>query len=138
MKILVVDDNKAVQENLISILTAQGHCVDSAVNGLDALGKIQATHYDLYVIDHLMPLMNGIKLVNNLKANRSTSDIPIMFMTTQGVAAIKNTPEFTLFNAVIEKPIHEAELMNLLSDIENNHFHNVTTDNSAVRANSLY
>jgi CheY-like chemotaxis protein len=138
MNILVVDDNKTVQENLITIITAQGYCVGSAVNGLDALGKIQATNYDVYVIDHLMPLMNGIKLVKNLKANPSTSEIPIIFMTTQGISAIKNTSEFPLFNAVIEKPINENELINLLSGFENNSFQNMVVDNSAVSTNSLY
>jgi|TARA_B100000768_G_scaffold158979_1_gene157803 CheY-like chemotaxis protein len=138
MNILVVDDNKTVQEKLVTIITAQGHCVSSSVNGLDALGKTQSTNYDVYVIDHLMPLMNGIKLVKNLKANRSTSDIPIIFMTTQGVSAIKNLSEFPLFNAVIEKPINENELINLLSDFENNNFQNVAINNSALNTNLLY
>jgi CheY-like chemotaxis protein len=138
MNVLVVDDNKAVQEKLVSCILSRGHCVDSAVNGLDALGKIQATHYDLYLIDHLMPLMNGIKLVKNLKANPITSDIPIIFMTTQGVSALKNIVEFTLFNTVIEKPINNDELLTILTDFENNNFQSLEADNGALRTHTLY
>ena len=138
MNVLVVDDNIAVLEKLISIITAQGHCVDSAVNGLDALGKTQSTLYDLYIIDHLMPLMNGIKLVKNLKTNPITVDIPIIFMTTQGMAAVKNTVEFPLFNTVIEKPIKDEELLNALTHFENNIFQNINAVNQSVSSNSLY
>jgi CheY-like chemotaxis protein len=138
MNVLVVDDNKVVQEKLVSCILSRGHCVDSAVNGLDALGKIQATHYDLYLIDHLMPLMNGIKLVKNLKANPITSDIPIIFMTTQGVSALKNIVEFTLFNTVIEKPINNDELLTILTDFENNNFQSLEADNGALRTHTLY
>jgi CheY-like chemotaxis protein len=82
--------------------------------------------------------MNGIKLVKNLKANPITSDIPIIFMTTQGVSALKNIVEFTLFNTVIEKPINNDELLTILTDFENNNFQSLEADNGALRTHTLY
>jgi len=117
MKILVVDDNKAVQEKIALLLISQGHSVDLAINGLDALGKAQQADYQLFVIDHLMPLMNGVQLTKNLKHNESFSDVPVVFMTTQGTQTLKSLVEFDLFDKVIDKPINEQEFLAALKEI---------------------
>ena len=116
MNILVVDDNKAVQEKLAALIISQGHNVDLAINGLDALGKAQQGNYQLFVIDHLMPLMNGVQLTKNLKANQLSSQVPVIFMTTQGIQTLKNLVEFSLFDKVIDKPINEACFLTILSE----------------------
>jgi len=117
MNILVVDDNKAVQEKLATLLTSKGHSVDRAINGLDALGKAQQADYQLFIIDHLMPLMNGVQLTKNLKNNEIFSDVPVIFMTTQGTNSLKGLAEFNLFNKVIDKPINEQEFLATLDDL---------------------
>ena len=115
MNILVVDDKRAVQDMLTTLLTARGHTVEIAVNGLDALAKVQQGDYQLFVIDHLMPLMNGVQLTKNLKKHLKFSDVPIIFMTTQGTHTLKNLAEFALFDKVIEKPINKEEFLGALS-----------------------
>ena len=67
MHILVVDDKSAVRLALTNILEQQGHSVRTAFNGLDAFEKAHSELFDLYIIDHLMPVMNGILLSKNLK-----------------------------------------------------------------------
>ena len=47
------------------LLVANGYQIDTACNGLDASEKCQTSHYDILIIDHLMPIMNGIKFVEN-------------------------------------------------------------------------
>jgi len=116
MNILVVDDNKAVQEKLVALIISQGHNVDLAINGLDALGKAQQGNYQLFVIDHLMPLMNGVQLTKNLKGNYRFSQVPVIFMTTQGIQTVNNLVEFSLFDKVIDKPINEANFLITLSE----------------------
>lgn len=117
MNILVVDDKQAVQDKLTELLTAQGYKVDRANNGLDALAKIQQGRYQLFVIDHLMPLMNGVQLTKNIKSNPKLADVPIIFMTTQGINSLKNLSEFTLFNKVIDKPIDEITFFNAFIEL---------------------
>lgn len=119
MNILVVDDNKAVQEKLAALIISQGHNVDLAINGLDALGKAQQGNYQLFVIDHLMPLMNGVQLTKNLKANPLYSLVPVIFMTTQGIHTLKNIVEYSLFDKVIDKPINAEYFLTLLSELVN-------------------
>jgi len=116
MNILVVDDKKTVQDMLTEILISQGHTVDNAINGLDALGKAQQGNYQLYVIDHLMPLMNGLQLTKNLKKIPELADIKIIFMTTQGGDTLKVLPEYALFNSVIDKPIDKEKFLSLITE----------------------
>lgn len=126
MNILVVDDNKAVQEKLAALIISQGHNVDLAINGLDALGKAQQGNYQLFVIDHLMPLMNGVQLTKNLKANQLSSKIPVIFMTTQGIHTLKNLVEFSLFDKVIDKPINEECFLTIVSELSGADFESET------------
>jgi CheY-like chemotaxis protein len=117
LKILVVDDNKAVQEKIASLLVMKGHDVDLAINGLDALGKAQQADYQLFVVDHLMPLMNGVQLTKNLKNNKQFSNVPIVFMTTQGRQSLTNLAEFSLFDKVIDKPINEQDFLAVIEEL---------------------
>ena len=124
MNILVVDDNKPVQEKLAALIASQGHTVDLAINGLDALGKAQQGDYQLYVIDHLMPLMNGVQLTKNLKTEHLSPLVPVIFMTTQGTQTLKSLAEFNLFDKVIDKPINEKHFLTILSELVNVNFEN--------------
>ncbi|HCM48352.1 MAG TPA: response regulator [Colwellia sp.] len=131
MNILVVDDNKAVQEKLVALIISQGHNVDLAINGLDALGKAQQGNYQLFVIDHLMPLMNGVQLTKNLKGNQLSSQVPVIFMTTQGTHTVKNLVEFSLFDKVIDKPINDAYFLTILSEFSSTFYEDETVQNIA-------
>lgn len=119
MNILVVDDKRSVRDFIDKILTALGHTVSTAVNGLDAFEKAQQAPFHLYIIDHLMPLMNGVTLSKNLKHTSLCAEVPILFMTTQETKGIEKLPEFNLFDSVIKKPLIEAEFIATVNRIIN-------------------
>ena len=114
MKILVVDDKLSVQETLTNLLCQHGHQVDVSANGLDAFEKAQKNDYQLYIIDHLMPLMNGVQLVKNLKQTEHCATTSVLFMTTQGISEAESLPEYSLFSDVIAKPLNNEELLQKL------------------------
>ncbi len=109
MNILVVEDKKNVRDYVSNFLTSLGHTVRTAANGLDGFEKAQQASFSLYIIDHLMPLMNGVTLAKNLKKTLFCANTPILFMTTQNITSIKSLPEFHLFDGVISKPLNEVE-----------------------------
>ena len=111
MHILVIDDKKSVRDRVKNFLTALGHTVSTAVNGLDGFEKAQQTPFSLYIIDRLMPLMNGVTLSKNLKQTSFCSKTPILFMTTQGKKSVADLPEFSLFADVVSKPLNEVEFI---------------------------
>lgn len=119
MNILVIDDKKSVRDTISRFLVALGHSVHTAVNGLDGYEKAQQSPYNLYIIDHLMPLMNGVVLSKNLKKNSLCSKTPILFITTQGIDSVKTLPEFTLFSSVISKPLNETTFISVVESLTN-------------------
>ncbi len=53
----------------------------AAVNGQDALDKIQAEHPDLILLDIMMPIMDGFAVLERIKADQSTRDIPVIVIS---------------------------------------------------------
>lgn len=118
MRILIVDDKQAIIENLSELLASRGYQVDTACNGLDASEKCQDGRYDLLIVDHLMPIMNGIQLVKNLRQTDYYALIPIIFMTTQGTNSVQLENEAGLFSEIIDKPINESDLLNSIANYQ--------------------
>jgi len=133
MNILVVDDKQSVLDLLSNILVPVGYCVQTACNGLDAFEKAQQLHFDLFIVDHLMPVMNGVQLTKNLKQHKATSSTPVIFMTTQGIDSVNNIPEAPLFDAVIAKPINEELLIKTLTKLSSQQVQTFTDKSLANR-----
>lgn len=115
MNVLVVDDKKSVRDSISKFLAARGYRVDTAVNGLDGFEKAQQGDYQLFVIDHLMPLMNGALLSKNIKQTEQYVDTPILFITTQPKEDIARLSEANLFAQVLIKPLNESQLLSTVS-----------------------
>jgi two-component system chemotaxis response regulator CheY len=120
MNILVVDDKRSVREYISQLLTPLGYNVSTAVNGLDGFEKAQKNAFELYIIDHLMPLMNGVTLSKNLKQTPFCAHTPILFMTTTDKASVESLPEASLFNNILTKPLNEEAFVSSVSGLLRN------------------
>ncbi len=80
-RILVVEDALTTREFEKSILESQGYLVDTAVDGLDALSKLQEFKYDIIVTDIQMPRMDGFELCRKIKQSEAYKDIPVAMVT---------------------------------------------------------
>lgn len=82
MKILVAEDEPAMQKIIKMYLLKAGYIVDIAGNGREALDKLEADSYDLLIADWMMPEMNGIQLCREVRSG----DIPvkIIMLTAKG------------------------------------------------------
>lgn len=109
-KILVVDDNKTIVEMLISRLSALGHVVLPAYNGLDALELARTSNPDLILLDIMMPYLDGLEVAKILKANVETRSIPIIFLTVKDRLQDKVIGLKAGADDYITKPFHWEEL----------------------------
>jgi type IV pilus assembly protein PilB len=82
-KILVVDDDAIARKILQVSLQDKGFRIIEAVNGIEALGKVQSDPPDLILTDYMMPEMDGLTLVKTLKNQPHTCDIPIIMLTSK-------------------------------------------------------
>ena len=80
-RILVVDNDPQVQATVRTCLSGAGHEVTLAANGREALDAARRSRPDVILLDILMPEMGGTEVVERLRSDRRTADIPVVFMT---------------------------------------------------------
>jgi two-component system response regulator MprA len=81
MRILVVDDDRAVRESLRRSLQFNGYEVEVASDGAEALARVSAVAPDALVVDVLMPRLDGLETTRALRA--AGSDLPILVLTAR-------------------------------------------------------
>jgi two-component system alkaline phosphatase synthesis response regulator PhoP len=81
--ILVVDDEKDIVELLSYNLSKEGFNIITARNGKEALQKIKSKP-DLVILDVMMPEMNGLQVIQEMKKDKKTSSIPVLLLTAKG------------------------------------------------------
>ncbi|MCD6090674.1 MAG: response regulator [Bacteroidales bacterium] len=79
--ILIVDDSKSNLILLAKILSDEGYTLVSATNGADALKYALENDFDLILLDVMMPKKDGFTVFEELKANKKTSSVPVIFIT---------------------------------------------------------
>jgi two-component system chemotaxis response regulator CheY len=87
-KILVVDDSPSVRQQVGMALTQAGYSVVEAVDGLDGLSKLATPGVSLVISDINMPRMNGLEMVEKMKADARLSSVPVVMLTSEGQPAI--------------------------------------------------
>ena len=75
--ILVVDDDDGNREMLARRLTRLGHTVTTAENGVRALETIRTGHFDLMLLDIMMPELNGYQVLERLRAHPPPEALPV-------------------------------------------------------------
>ena len=82
MKILIVDDERAIRNSLKEILSDEGYEVDTAEDGVAALDAARKEHYDVIFCDIKMPNMDGIELLGKLMDEGI--DTPVVMISGHG------------------------------------------------------
>jgi CheY-like chemotaxis protein len=80
-KILIVEDDPLMARLYEKVFKFEGHEVDVALNGRDGLDKVRANRPNVMVLDIMMPEMNGLEVLDKLKADPDTKTIPVVVLT---------------------------------------------------------
>ncbi|MCD9143056.1 response regulator transcription factor [Streptomyces albireticuli] len=107
-RILIVDDEPAVREALRRSLAFEGYGTELAVDGLDALGKVDAYAPELIVLDVLMPRMDGLTAARRLRASGVT--VPILMLTARDTVGDRVTGLDAGADDYLVKPFELDEL----------------------------
>lgn len=89
-KILVVDDDTLVRQSLGQTLAEAGFQVDIAEDGQAGLTKALATHPDLVVSDVRMPEMDGLQMLDKLRADEWGKNVPVIILSTDNTTTSVN------------------------------------------------
>lgn len=108
-KILLVEDDTSLGYLLSEYLKFKGFEVDWKKNGVEGLLSIQEQHYDLCILDVMMPKMDGFELATKIKAVRS--DLPFIFLTAKSLKIDVLKGLSMGAEDYIKKPVDEEELV---------------------------
>ncbi len=111
--ILTVDDSASIRMTTKIALTNAGYKVTEAVDGLDGLNKAKSAQFDLIVTDLNMPNMNGLAMIEALRKSPAHTGIPIIFLTTESDADMKNRARAAGATGWITKPFDADQLVKI-------------------------
>lgn len=114
--VLVVDDNRELQEYIRSCIAAQ-FVVELAPNGTVALEIAQERIPDIIILDIMMPGMDGVEVLQRLRTFPQTSHIPIIMLTALSSTEARISSFEAGADAYLSKPFHAGELLARLKQI---------------------
>ena len=136
MRILIVEDEKALSRVLVKIFEKNYYSVDAVYNGQEALDYIATGNYDIVLMDVMMPVMDGITALKKIRADGN--QIPVLLLTAKSEADDKVMGLDSGANYYITKPFDTKELLAAVRAITRKeeqtdnrlHFRNITLDTS--------
>ncbi|ETR73999.1 MAG: two-component system, chemotaxis family, sensor histidine kinase and response regulator WspE [Candidatus Magnetoglobus multicellularis str. Araruama] len=115
--ILVVEDSQTVREVERHFLESAGYKVTTAVNGVDGLNKLKSGHFDLVISDIDMPRMNGIDMIQKVRADAKYSEIPVIVVSYKDRDADRQKADDVGVNLYVTKS--EFDSASMLERIRN-------------------
>lgn len=110
-KVLIVDDEMNVCEFISEALSGAGFITLIADSGYEALEKAQTAQPDLVILDVMMPGIDGWQVLERLRRNPKTKDIPVVMLTAKsGTESLFKSNELNVLDYFI-KPIDAKELV---------------------------
>ena len=108
-RVLVVDDETGIRDAIRMTLEYEGYKVDDARSGQEGLDKAGRTDYDVILLDIKMPVLDGIEVLDNLKAQKISS--PVVMVSGHG--DVHTAVECTKLGAFdfLEKPLNRDKLL---------------------------
>ena len=113
LSILFVEDDTAVRELVMRILSEKGFGVLTANTAHDALNILRERPVDLLFTDIIMPGMDGVALAK--EGRRLRPGLKVLFAT--GYARLATTRDATRYGRVLYKPLREAELVQAVEQV---------------------
>ena len=111
-KILVVDDAAINRDLITGYLRSAGYLnLETAVDGRDALNKIFMSEPDLLILDLVMPNMDGVQVIKELRSNVKMRQLPILVQTAISDPEQRTDAWSCGATDIIIKPIHRIELL---------------------------
>ncbi len=110
-KILVIEDEMTLANNLSEKLKAEGYSVTLSADGEDGLAKVRQDHPDLVVLDIMLPGLDGLSLCRIIRRDPGTNHIPIIMVTARGTEVDKIVGLESGADDYVVKPVALGEFL---------------------------
>ena len=110
-QILIVDDDYAVRATIeLSLQVATNWVIWTASSGQEGLSIAITKQPDLILLDMVMPALNGIEVLHQLRTTVATQEIPVIFLTAKGLTKEHKELKNLNIQGVISKPFDALSL----------------------------
>ena len=109
MRILIAEDEAVILKALCTLLERSKYTVDAASDGEEALNYIAVGHYDVIVLDIMMPKKDGIEVLRQIRAAGDRT--PVMLLTAKSEIEDRVAGLNAGADDYLPKPFHTAELL---------------------------
>ena len=110
-RVLVVEDEVNIRELVCLHLRHEGFTCDAVADGTLALGRLEVEHYDLFVLDLMLPGLDGLSLCRVIRNGRMNRDVPILMLTARREEADKVVGLESGADDYLTKPFGVRELV---------------------------
>jgi CheY-like chemotaxis protein len=114
---LVVEDDHVIRELLVVNLKMEGHEAVTAADGNDALEAVASQHPDVVLLDMMLPGLDGWEVTARLKADSSTSAVPIVALSARAMQADIDRGRELGVDHYVTKPFDPIDLMELVNSL---------------------
>ena len=116
--ILVVDDEKDIVEIVRDLLEGEGYQILSAYDGQEALDQLQRHRIDGVVLDIKMPVLDGMRVIERMRADAKIKDLPVVVLTaTQVIREAQEQFKKLKVDAWLSKPFEPNELLSAVAKV---------------------
>ncbi|HEX8948583.1 MAG TPA: response regulator [Dissulfurispiraceae bacterium] len=116
-RIITVDDSTSIRQMVSFTLKDAGYEVIEAVDGRDALAKLNGAGVNMVITDLNMPNLDGIGLIRELRANPAFKFIPIVMLTTESQDSKKQEGKAAGATGWIVKPFKPDQLLAVVKKV---------------------
>ena len=116
-RILIVDDEEDIVNLVRMILEDAGYTVASVTDGREALRKVVTDHFDLVLLDIMMPFLSGWEVLEMMRSRDETKNIPVALLTARASPREDNQPHPTDYCDYITKPFEPDDLLRRIRQI---------------------
>lgn len=116
-RIMTVDDSASIRQMVSFTLKGAGYEAVEAVDGKDALAKLNETTVHMVIADLNMPNLDGIGLIREVRANPSYKFIPIVMLTTESQDSKKQEGKQAGATGWIVKPFKPEQLLAVIKKV---------------------
>lgn len=115
-RILVVDDVEMNLKVVKGLLRETKIQIDTAMSGKECLERIQKQSYDMIFLDHMMPEMDGIETLRQMRQTEGYTDraVPVIALTANAISGSKEMYLNAGFHDYLSKPVREEALLGML------------------------
>ncbi|WP_298970951.1 response regulator [uncultured Roseobacter sp.] len=115
--VLLVEDELNIIEAIRFLLSREGWDVDTHSNGTDAAEVIRDRKPDLVVLDVMLPGKSGFDILEELRGDAQTADLPVLMLTARGQSRDREMAEKAGVSRFMTKPFSNTEVLTAVRDL---------------------